>query len=243
MGSDRRHTIRNRHARETGAVLECPRINRSNRQALDPTRNHQRPRSRGTAAGDHHPTSTHHISKQTRRSQRKKYPRRTLSKRRAPTRLPLDVIDGGWSIQERIVSGGRCIPPEKHARQTSALPERINADGGEAAGEGHARQTFAPIERPVADGGEAVGEGHARQAFALRERPVEDGGDAVGDVVIARFRGGIIEKRGLRVVEQYPVVAAKSTVSDIHRETRHASAPRERLVADGGDAAGEGHAR
>ena len=121
--------------------------------------------------------------------------------------------------ERRFADGGEAAG-EGHARQTFAPRERIGADGGDAAGNDHARQTSAPPERIGADGGDAAGDGHARQSFATEERIFADGSDAAGDGVIARFSGGIIEKRCLCFVKQNSADAAINAVCGIHSETR-----------------------
>ena len=144
---------------------------------------------------------------------------------------------------ERTVPDGGEATGEGNARQSTAPRERIGADGSNVVGDRHARQSSAPPERTVPDGGDAAGEGHARQTSGLIERIVGDGGDAAGNSVITRFPWGIIEQRGLCFVKQNSADAAINAVCGIHSETRQSTAPIERTFADGGDAAGEGHAR
>ncbi len=95
----------------------------------------------------------------------------------------------------------RSVAFEIRAGQTGAAIERRGANAGDAVGDDDGGETGAISERLNPDAGNAVGDRDAGQAARV-ERIVTDADDAAGNGVTSTFPQGILDKRGLTLVEQ-----------------------------------------
>ena len=101
----------------------------------------------------------------------------TTRKCRPPTRLPIDVVNGGTKdTSKHAIALGGCVAQEVNAGESIAPHKRFATDECDATGDGNTCQPTAPIERSFADGGEATGEGNACKFIGSIESVCPDRG-------------------------------------------------------------------
>ena len=117
--------------------------------------------------------------------------------------------------------------------------EHAVPDVGDAVGDRDVGQAGAVIERRVPDAGDAGANRDAGQAGAVIERRVPDAGDAVGDDVASGFPSRVFDERGLELVKQNSIRAAKEGILCVHAYVQQVRAPHERAEPNIRDAAGD----
>lgn len=112
------------------------------------------------------------------------------------------------------------------------------SDAGDSVADRDTGQVGAAFERTAFDVGDVVGYHHAGQAVTKLKRISSDVGDTAGNRVAAGFAHRVLDERGLALVDQYPIHAAKDGVIGIYRDCHQAGTEIERRISDVGDAVG-----